>query len=266
MEKVLENETNRLVKATEECYEGMQFREGLQKGWFEMMIAKNNYKSWCHDSGIAMHERIVRKWAESLIILICPICPHWSETLWKDIGKEGFAVRAPWPVVGEEDKLLTRQAKFLRDSLKNFRTSAGKAKKGWKTATVLVADGYPEWKINALLWMQSQYNKSSGSFPPTFMKDLKVWSTANVSDKKKIKLTMQFVSFMKREVDEVGEMGMDIKCPFDQSAILNESVAYIKAQLNMAELSVASVDDPELAVPDRTSQNVSPGKPVLWMR
>mmetsp|Transcript_12919 Transcript_12919/g.27866 ORF Transcript_12919/g.27866 Transcript_12919/m.27866 type:complete len:1110 (-) Transcript_12919:141-3470(-) len=266
MEKVLENETNRLVKATEECYEGMQFREGLQKGWFEMMIAKNNYKSWCHDSGIAMHEGIVRKWAESLIILICPICPHWSETLWKDIGKEGFAVRAPWPVVGEEDKLLTRQAKFLRDSLKNFRTSAGKAKKGWKTATVLVADGYPEWKINALLWMQSQYNKSSGSFPPTFMKDLKVWSTANVSDKKKIKLTMQFVSFMKREVDEVGEMGMDIKCPFDQSAILNESVAYIKAQLNMAELSVASVDDPELAVPDRTSQNVSPGKPVLWMR
>ena len=77
MDKVLENETNRLIKATEDCFEAMLFREGLQKGWFEMMIAKNQYKSWCEDSGIAMHEGLVRKWAESLIILICPICPHW---------------------------------------------------------------------------------------------------------------------------------------------------------------------------------------------
>ena len=114
--------------------------------------------------------------------------------------------------------------------------------------------------------MQSQYDKSSGAFPPTFMKDLKGWATANVSEKKLIKLTMQFVSFMKKEVDDVGEMGMDIKCPFDQFAILSESLAYIKAQLNLEDLGVGRVDDPELAVPERTSQNVLPGKPALWMR
>ena len=188
-----------------------------------------------------------------------------SETLWNGIGKEGLAVRAPWPVAAEEDKLLTRQAKFLRDSLKNFRTTAGKAKKGWKTATLLVADDYPQWKIDALHWMQSTYDKASGSFPTTFMKDLKVWSAAN-GEKKQIKLIMQFVSFMKREVDDVGEMGMDIRMNFDQFAILSESLAYIKAQLYLDEISVGRVDDPELAVPERTSQNVSPGKPVLWMR
>ena len=77
MDKVLQNETNRLVKATEVCFETMQFREGLQKGWFEMMIAKNQYKSWCQDSGIAVHEGIVRKWAESLIVIMCTIIPHW---------------------------------------------------------------------------------------------------------------------------------------------------------------------------------------------
>ncbi|KAL9187996.1 hypothetical protein ACHAXT_006374 [Thalassiosira profunda] len=266
MDKVLDNETNRLVKAAESCFERMLFREGLQKGWFEMMIARNQYKSWCQDSGVALHEGIVRKWAESLIILICCICPHWSETLWKDLGKEGLAVKAPWPTVGEEDKVLTREAKFLRDALKNFRTAAGKAKKGWKTATILVANDYPQWKIDALLWMQSQYDKSTGSFPPTFMKDLKEWSTANVSDKKQIKLTMQFVSFMKREVEEVGEVAMDIKCPFDQMSILSESMAYIKSQLNLEDLDIGKVDDAELAVPERTSQNVTPGKPVLWMR
>jgi leucyl-tRNA synthetase len=77
MDKVLENEVNRLVKATEVCFETMQFREGLQRGWFEMMIARNEYRSWCQDSGVPMHKAVVRKWAESLIVIICPICPHW---------------------------------------------------------------------------------------------------------------------------------------------------------------------------------------------
>ncbi|KAL7478746.1 hypothetical protein ACHAW6_004502 [Cyclotella cf. meneghiniana] len=263
MDKVLENEINRLINATETCFETMQFREGLQKGWFEMMIARNEYRSWCQDSGITMHEGIVRRWAESLIILICPICPHWAETLWKELGKEGLAVKAPWPIAGEEDKLLTKEAKFLRDSLKNFRASAGKAKKGWKTATILVAEDYPQWKTDALIWMQSKYNDG---FPDTFMADLKDWSTTSVADKKQVKSVMQFVSFMKKEVEDVGEMGMDIKCPFDQLSILKESKAFIQSQLGLDEVGVCSVDDPEISVPEKTSQNVTPGKPFLWLR
>jgi leucyl-tRNA synthetase len=77
MDKVLQNETNRLITATGNGYATMQFREGVQHGWFEMMLARNEYRSWCQDSSIPMHKDIVRKWAESLVILICPICPHW---------------------------------------------------------------------------------------------------------------------------------------------------------------------------------------------
>ena len=130
----------------------------------------------------------------------------------------------------------------------------------------MVAEDYPQWKVDALLWMQSKYDKSTGSFPDTFMKDLKDWTTTSVTDKKKIKLTMQFVSFMKKEVDDVGESGMDIKLPFDQLAIMNESTAYIKSQLNLEEVGVGSVGDQELAVPEKIVGNVMPGKPFLWMR
>lgn len=186
-----------------------------------------------------------------------------SECLWKDLGKEGLAVRAPWPTVGDEDVLLTKQAKFLRSALKNFRGQAGKAKKGWKAATILVAEDYPQWKVDALLWMQSKYNNG---FSDSFMADLKDWTTNSVEDKKQVKNIMQFVSFMKREVDEVGEMGMDIKCTFDQLAILNESKAYIQSQLGMEEIGIASVLDADLAVSDKISQNVTPGKPYLWIR
>jgi leucyl-tRNA synthetase len=77
MDKVLINETNRLIEAAGKNYEAMQFREGLKVGWFEMLLARNDYRSWCQDSGIPMHADVIRKWAESLIIAICPVCPHW---------------------------------------------------------------------------------------------------------------------------------------------------------------------------------------------
>jgi leucyl-tRNA synthetase len=190
--------------------------------------------------------------------------------VWKKLGKEGFAVQAPWPVAEDEDKILTRQAQLLRDSLKSFRTLSGKAKKGWEKASILISDVYPQWKIDALLWMQEQYNQESGSFGESFMKNLKDWSTAVVSDKKMVKFTMQFVSFRKKEVEDVGITALDIRLPFDQTAILLESLSYIQSQLNVAAtidmIKLEDNDDTTHAIPDRIIENVEPGKPYLWFR
>eukprot|EP00568_Trieres_chinensis_P011970 CAMPEP_0183296168 /NCGR_PEP_ID=MMETSP0160_2-20130417/3842_1 /TAXON_ID=2839 ORGANISM="Odontella Sinensis, Strain Grunow 1884" /NCGR_SAMPLE_ID=MMETSP0160_2 /ASSEMBLY_ACC=CAM_ASM_000250 /LENGTH=1111 /DNA_ID=CAMNT_0025457759 /DNA_START=149 /DNA_END=3484 /DNA_ORIENTATION=+ len=270
MDKVLNNETDRLISMTEDCYSRMQFREGLQRGWFEMMIARNEYRSWCQDSGVPMNAEVVRRWAESVVIMICPVCPHWSESMWKKLGKEGLAVKAPWPVAEEESKLLTREAKFLRDGIKNFRGQAGKAKKGCTAATLLVSDSYPQWKIDVLTWMHDQYDADNGAFPATFMKDLKGWATSrNTGGKeggKAMKLSMQFASWMKREVEEVGAMAMDVQLPFDQKKILVESENYIVSQLNLQGVEIVNLDtDEKSGIPDKIVQNVTPGRPYLWM-
>lgn len=77
MDKIFVNETNRHIEATAKAFSTMQFKEGLKHGWFEMMIARDFYRSWCKDSNVSMHSDVVRKWARSVVILICPICPHW---------------------------------------------------------------------------------------------------------------------------------------------------------------------------------------------
>lgn len=184
--------------------------------------------------------------------------------VWKKLGKEGFAVKAPWPSADVEDKLLTRQAKFLRDSLKSFRGLAGKAKKGWKTASIVVADNYPQWKIDTLLWMQEQFSEESG-FTATFMKDLKTWTGQNVSDKKMIKFTMQFASFMRNEAGDVGKVALDTQLPFDQADIMAGSMQYLKSQLNLSEVDILKVESAE-GIPGRIMDQITPGKPYLWMR
>ena len=184
--------------------------------------------------------------------------------MWKKLGKDGFAVKAPWPTVDEEDKLLTRQAKFLRDSLKKFRGQAGKAKKAWKTASIIVSDSYPDWKIKTLQWMQEQYSDDKG-FPDTFMKDLKTWTGQNIEDKKLIKFTMQFAAFVKQEAGEVGRVALETQMPFSQAEILQGSMGYIKSELNLEELDILNTESAE-GIPDRVKEQVTPGKPVLWLR
>jgi leucyl-tRNA synthetase len=264
MDKVLINETDRLNSATASAYSKMQFREGLQHGWFEMIIARNEYRNWCQASSTPMHKDVVQKWVEALVIMICPVCPHWSEGMWSKMGKEGLAVKAAWPVAGEEDKLLSRQAAFLRDSLKKMRAQLGKAKKPPTQVTIVVSDSYPQWKIDTLVWMQEQYSPESG-FKDTFMKDLKTWTGQNITDKKMIKFVMQFAAFMKNEATEVGAVALDTTLPFDQKDILEGSKAFILAQLDQKEIDIVKLEGTE-GIPDKVAENTTPGKPYLWLR
>lgn len=164
--------------------------------------------------------------------------------------------------------LLTRQASFLRKAIKSFRAQKGKAKKNWTKSSILLTESYPTWKVDTLLWMQSQYDKETKSFPLSFMKDLKGWTGKNISDKKLIKFAMQFASFMKKEVDDVGIMAMDVKLPFDQNLLIEGSMAYIKAQLQLETIDIIQTDSSSEGeeVPQRISDNVTPGKPYLWIR
>lgn len=187
--------------------------------------------------------------------------------IWKKLGKDGLAVKAPWPTAEEEDKVLTRQAKFLRESLRYFRIQAGKAK-AFDKASVLLTDSYPKWKVDLLTWMQEQHKPESG-FSTTFMKDLKDWSEKHVTDKKMLKGIMQFAAFVRKEVDEVGAVAMETQLPFDQKEVLEDCGSYIKAQLKLESLDFINLDtDKEAAsdIPAHRVETVTPGKPYLWLR
>ena len=77
MDEILWNEINRCIVATDTAYATMQFKEGLKQAWFTMLNIRSEYRTYCKDSKMAMHYHVLRRWAECLTILICPICPHW---------------------------------------------------------------------------------------------------------------------------------------------------------------------------------------------
>merc|ERR1719276_737123 len=100
------------------------------------------------------------------------------------------------------------------------------------------------------------YNSETKAFSATFMKDLKKWASSK--DKKMIKNTMQFASWMKREVEDVGPMAMDMKMPYDQKHIIVESERYLMSQLKMEKIEVVNISTAEdiSMIPTRTAENV----------
>lgn len=45
----------------------------------------------------SVDREVLREAVEAVILLICPIVPHFSEELWHQLGKDGSAVASPWP-------------------------------------------------------------------------------------------------------------------------------------------------------------------------
>lgn len=77
MDRILMNDVARLIANTDKAYSSMQFKEGLKNGWFDMLNARDAYRLWCNDSDVKVHRDVFRRWAEAIVILICPVCPHW---------------------------------------------------------------------------------------------------------------------------------------------------------------------------------------------
>jgi len=264
MDKVFDNSMNRLVHETDAAFGEMRFRDGLKSGWFEFVSARNVYRDWCAVSGVTMKASLVKKYCECVAVIMAPITPHWSEKIWSLVGGSGFVVKAPWPVLPAEDKLLTRQQKCLLSNLRTFRQQVGKAKKKPTAGKILVVDVYPEWKQAALDWMVENKGKIDDS--KAFMGDLKKWA-GTLEDKKNTKNLMQFVSFVRKEYLDVGDVALEKECPFDQAACFNSSLAYITSQLGFGstvEVVNLTKDGVPEGINERTTSSCGPGKPVLF--
>jgi len=263
MDRVFSNEINRLSKQCDESYSKMLFRDGLKCGFYDMISARDLYRDWCNNSGVVMKKSLVNKWMTHIALLMTPITPHWSEKCWNILGNEGFIVKAVYPEFEAEDKLITRQTDFLNKTLKNARQMVGKSKVKPTEGAFVVKSTYNEWRVETLEWMEAQYH--DGAFGESFKDDMKAWASS-LPDKKNMKNVMQFASFVKKEVDEVGDRWpMEVQVPFDQKQILVESLSYIQKQLNLEKFSVLAVGVDELpeALQEKQLINCQPGKPLL---
>lgn len=180
-DRVFANEMNIAVKLTEKHYSGFMFREALKSGFYDLQAARDEYRLSCGLAG--MNHDLLWRFMDIQTRLLVPICPHYAEHVWKEILKrDGFVVKAGWPIAELPDQTLKMANKYLQDSIVAFRKllqkQSASSKKSKKEASlkkeekkptiglIYVTEKYDGWKSDCLKILQSKYDKDKHCFAP----------------------------------------------------------------------------------------------------
>ncbi|WCJ19245.1 Leucine--tRNA ligase cytoplasmic [Euphorbia peplus] len=263
-DRVFANEINIAVKMTEQNYREYMFREALKSGFYDLQAARDEYRFSCGSGG--MNRLLAERFMEVQTLLITPICPHYSEFVWREIlGKSGFVIKAGWPVADAPDLTLKAANKYLQDSIvlmrkllqKQMSGSKKGNKKGAPVVTVteeklsgliFVNEQFDGWKAECLKILQSKFDHANRSFAPDgeIMEALKNSSVGQATNFKQTqKLCMPFLRFKKDEASSIGAQALDLKLPFGEIEVFEENLDLIKRQIGLEEVEVLSMSDPD---------------------
>nr|TKW28711.1 hypothetical protein SEVIR_3G346600v2 [Setaria viridis] len=105
--------------------------DALKSGFYDLQLARDEYRLSCGASG--MNHDLLWRFMDVQTRLITPICPHYAEYVWQKIlKKEGFAIKAGWPVADTPDLTLRIANKYLQDSIVSMRKLLQKQESGSK--------------------------------------------------------------------------------------------------------------------------------------
>mmetsp|Transcript_96334 Transcript_96334/g.220889 ORF Transcript_96334/g.220889 Transcript_96334/m.220889 type:complete len:533 (+) Transcript_96334:1805-3403(+) len=281
LDSAFENELNNLIRKGRTAMEKMMFRDGVKFAWYDMQNLKDEYRNYTNGN---MHKDLVRRFVEVQALVLAPICPHFCEHLWtKYLQGEGNVVKQLWPVPSkDEDLVMQRKYKILRDALADFRSQKDKAggggKKGKQTtpaekpthAVIYVAAAYKEWQQTVLSELQKVplVENEDGSLQPEdkgFLKAFGQLDAIKGIPKEFGKKVMPFASFVvQTEVKARGRDALELSLPFDEASMLTEVVDVIKKQLDLQGVDIQSSDTAHEKDSTTMREAAQPAKPAIY--
>ncbi|KAL6504463.1 hypothetical protein OROGR_026386 [Orobanche gracilis] len=261
-DRVFANEINIAVKTTEQNYSNYMFREALQTGYFDLQNARDEYRFSCGVGGYS--RELLWRFMDVQTRLLAPICPHYAEFIWRELlKKDGFVVKAGWPIADAPDLTLKSANKYLQVSIvlmrKLLQMQLSGSKKANKkgapvvsltetkiTGLVYVNEQFDGWKAECLNILQNKFNRDIRSFAPEseILEALQHSSVGQSFNFDHIqKQCMPFLKFMKDGAIKLGAEVLDLRLPFGEMEVLTENLDLIKRQLALEHVEILSVAD-----------------------
>jgi leucyl-tRNA synthetase len=299
---VFESEINRIINLTAESYEKMLYKDVLKYGFFELQIARDNYRELCSESE-QMNLRLIKRFIEVQVILLAPICPHVSDYVYQFLHPGTTIMNAKWPTAGKDkfqrkkrknlyklfclgkvDQSLIDSCNYLMDTAHDFRLrvksyktqqTTGKSK-GSKTtqppltpthATIFVAQSYPSWQTFVINELKQLFLANNHSLPDS--KQLAIhFKDRSEIDKKYQKKLMPFVIYSKDLLEKNGDVSsLDRHLSFDEYDILQFNQDYLRRALDVEQIDIRSTDGNETDAAMLSSlEDILPGKPFVHFR
>jgi len=271
------NEMNRLVTESRTYYETMYYREALRTAYFEFTKTYDQYRDICKLGKLLPNKALVMRYYEWQLIILSPICPHFCDHAWGLLGKSGTVLDARYPQpTAAIDTTLGMQGEYMYDKVPHdFIKLLEKASKNGKpsSATVYVAQKFPEWKVTVLSTMRQQHRE--GQLPLVTPEEMKSDETAKSQWKNIMQALMQnpalkpfmkhlgpFAAFKRDEAATIGVGALEASVPFDEFGLVAEHAQYLKEKLNV-DVTVLPSEQPAGPEQKDAAATAQPGKPAI---
>ncbi|GKA04496.1 leucine--tRNA ligase, cytoplasmic [Tanacetum coccineum] len=254
-DRVFANEINFAIETTEKNYQGYMFRGALKSGFYDLQAARDEYRFLCGSSGGGMNRDLLWRFMDVQTRLLAPICPHYSEYVWKKLlKKQGFVIKAGWPQADNHtDFTLQKASRYLQDSISNFRKLIiSSSKKGGNntpprnkpmTGLIFVSKQYDGWKRECLNILRDKFDTQNNMFAP----DQEILQALQQIGQE-LKLCMPFIRLKKDQVRTHGVEALELKLSFCEIELLQQNLDLIKTRLGLQHVEICSATDPDAAI------------------
>ncbi len=293
-DKIFDNNINFLLEKTKIAYEHMRYKDVLKYGFYEMINNSHEYILYNEDDYNKLNPTLMLKFLKTFFVVINPIAPHWSEYMFRTylnpiFKANGFNDKtvdnlafSRFPLVNSQiDSRLFHYNKYIKKVIENIRevvntkTAVKGGKKNEKKEDK--KEEKSEEKVDntyngiiRIFYAPHFTNEQKRVYEILKSAEYNEWKIT--TDYKKIimtemekhelrTLTLQFASFIVKEIETYGFDVLNAELPFDELNALNENLGMIK-KLSKANNIVIEVYD-EKKKPKAVKSIAIPGKPII---
>lgn len=260
-----------LTDATEANFEQLLFKEAVKTGFFEMLIARDQYREICGGES-NMNYDLLLEYIKLQAILISPICPHMADHIWTNLldlvsctkfyilstkiqttlrtsrplflFQPGGIKALRWPTKRKPDSTMLKSADYFFDTVRMFRSRLTQ----FITASTKKSSGKQKVPVepptNAVIWVARSYPEWQAIILNHLSQEYKngvpennnlAAHFAKVPELKKYqKKVMPFVQKVKSRVEIVGAAkGLQQTLEFDEVMCLTSNSRYISSTLEV---------------------------------
>ncbi len=208
IDKFLVSKLSRHIKKSTEFYENLMFRSASQECMF---YAINDLKWYIERVGRVenSNKKIIKKYLEVLVKLMCPLVPHFSEELWEKLGHKKFLATSKWPTPKRKiDEVSIQKEEFLKNLMSDIREIIEMKNQKPKKISIFVAHS---WKFS--IYREILKNKN-----------LKIEDAFKIA-KLKDKSVANYVNRLKKKIFELEQEVLERK---NQFSILEEAKEFLE--------------------------------------
>ncbi len=243
IDKWFESKINESIKNATESMENMLFKSAVQYALMEM---QRNLKWYLKRTNNNPNKELVNLFTESIIRMMSPFTPHFSEECWHMIGKKGFVSVERWPVANVKaiDSGLDYSEEFINNTLGDIREILKLAKIEKPKMIKLIVS--PSWKY--MLFEKARKLMDSKN-PNEIIKEV-------MKEKAFKKYGQDIQKFLPKMIAS-RKIPLIKLCKEDESRVINEALEFIKNEFNcgILVLDADKSDEPKAkqAVPGKAA-------------